>query len=92
MKIEVVYGVSEDHQELVTLDLGELGQQVTAQIALEKSGLLEKYSLNVKDIDCGVWNRHVSLSHCLRDGDRVEVYRPLLIDPKEARRLRAKRK
>jgi putative ubiquitin-RnfH superfamily antitoxin RatB of RatAB toxin-antitoxin module len=40
--------------------------------------------------DCGVWGRRVPLTHPLRDGDRVEVYRPLRADPKEARRLRYK--
>lgn len=37
---------------------------------------------------CGVWGRVVPLDTPLRDGDRVEVYRPLLVDPKVARRER----
>jgi sulfur carrier protein len=36
----------------------------------------------------GVWGRRVDLSHTLRDADRVEVYRPLTVDPKVARRER----
>ena len=40
---------------------------------------------------CGVWGRVQALDHTLRDGDRVEVYRPLKVDPKEARRLRYKK-
>lgn len=36
----------------------------------------------------GVWGRRVEPGHCLRDGDRVELYRPLLVDPKVARRER----
>ena len=36
----------------------------------------------------GVWGQPRALDHVLRDGDRVELYRPLLIDPKDARRLR----
>ncbi|HET7065076.1 MAG TPA: RnfH family protein [Rudaea sp.] len=39
----------------------------------------------------GVFGRVVSSTTALRDGDRVEIYRPLKIDPKEARRRRAKR-
>lgn len=39
----------------------------------------------------GVWGKVRPLSHVLRDGDRVEIYRPLLADPKEARRTRARR-
>lgn len=36
----------------------------------------------------GIWGRKAALSHKLHDGDRLEIYRPLLVDPKEARRLR----
>ncbi len=36
----------------------------------------------------GIWGRSVPLSHGLRDGDRVELYRPLTVDPKVARRER----
>lgn len=36
----------------------------------------------------GVWGRRVPLSQMLCDGDRIEVYRPLQVNPKEARRLR----
>ncbi len=36
----------------------------------------------------GVWGRKLSLQHVLRDGDRVELYRPLMVDPKVARRER----
>lgn len=40
--------------------------------------------------DLGVWGRRVTRSQRLRHGDRVEVYRALVVDPKEARRLRYK--
>lgn len=39
--------------------------------------------------DTGVWGRRCSLDHPLRDGDRVELYRALTIDPMEGRRARA---
>ena len=39
--------------------------------------------------DAGIWGRRCSLDHTLADGDRVELYRPLTIDPMEARRVRA---
>jgi putative ubiquitin-RnfH superfamily antitoxin RatB of RatAB toxin-antitoxin module len=39
----------------------------------------------------GIWGRRQPLSTALRDGDRVEAYRALTVDPKEARRLRYKR-
>lgn len=40
------------------------------------------------DDSVGVWNRKASLDHVLRDGDRVEIYRALQVDPKVARRER----
>lgn len=39
-------------------------------------------------IDVGVWGQRVPMDHVLRDRDRVELYRPLQVDPKEARRQR----
>jgi len=36
----------------------------------------------------GIWGRQVPLDQSLREGDRIELYRPLQVDPKEARRLR----
>jgi len=37
---------------------------------------------------CGIWGRVVAPDTVLRDGDRLELYRPLTVDPKEARRQR----
>lgn len=44
----------------------------------------------IQDSAVGVFGRVVSLAHELRDGDRVEIYRPLAADPKSARRERVK--
>ena len=46
----------------------------------------------VSDAGVGVWGRRVSKELVLRDGDRVEIYRPLRVDPKESRRQRAARR
>ena len=40
----------------------------------------------------GIFGKRVELDHRLADGDRVEIYRPLAMDPKEARRQRARKK
>ncbi len=40
-------------------------------------------------IDAGIWGRRCSLDQPLTEGDRVEIYRPLVIDPMEGRRVRA---
>lgn len=56
----------------------------TVADALHASGLMPRVQAQV-----GVFGRPAALSTPLRDGDRVEIYRPLRIDPKEARRRRA---
>lgn len=87
MKIEVIYALP-DRQELVTLDLPEGS---TAMQAIEASGLLKKYP----DIDpggrnkLGVFAKLVKADALLRERDRVEIYRPLIADPKEVRRQKA---
>jgi len=60
--------------------------------ALNASGLrLAHPALDIERCVAGVWGRVAALSQPLADGDRVEVYRPLRVDPKEARRLRYRR-
>lgn len=87
MKIEVIYARPE-RQELVTLELPE-GSTVLQ--AVEASGLLQKYP----DIEpggrnkLGVFAKLVKNDAVLRDRDRVEIYRPLIADPKEVRRQKA---
>jgi len=57
--------------------------------ALQGSGMLRRHpEIDLAAVAVGVWGEAMPLSAPLRDGDRVEVYRPLAIDPKEARRLR----
>jgi len=88
ISVEVVYALP-DKQYLrsVTLDEG-----ATVEQAIKASGLL---SLR-KDIDLtsnkvGIFSRPVKLGDVVQDGDRVEIYRPLIADPKEMRRQRAER-
>lgn len=57
--------------------------------ALRQSGLCPQAATgDASTMKVGVWGQLKPLDHPLRDHDRVEVYRPLLIDPKEARRRR----
>jgi putative ubiquitin-RnfH superfamily antitoxin RatB of RatAB toxin-antitoxin module len=70
----------------------ELAAGATAIAAIRASGLLERFAeldLSVQAI--GVWGRACALDAPLREGDRVEIYRPLAMDPNQARRLRAQR-
>ena len=59
--------------------------------AIDASGLLEALDgMVVDDEHVGIFSRPVTLATTLRDGDRVEIYRPLTRDPKDTRRLRAR--
>jgi hypothetical protein len=60
--------------------------------ALNASGLLVRHpEIDPRVQAFGIWGQRRAVDAPLRDGDRVEVYRPLLIDPKDARRLRQRR-
>ena len=63
----------------------------TVADALKASGWANEMGLSVQTLRCGVWGRVRPLDTPLRTGDRVEIYRPLTVDPKEARRLRYKK-
>ena len=88
LRIEVAFSVAPRQVEVAALEL-PAGSNVAD--ALRGSGLLERHGLAADSLACGVWGRHQPLTGLLRDGDRVELYRPLTVDPKEARRLRYKR-
>ncbi len=67
----------------------ELTHGATLLVALEASGLLKDFpDVDVHTADTGIWGRKARLEKVLRDGDRVEIYRPLKVDPKVARRER----
>jgi hypothetical protein len=62
----------------------------TVADAIATSGVLgRRPEIAAAAPDVGVWGRSRSLAEAVEDGDRVEIYRPLTIDPKEARRVRA---
>ena len=63
----------------------------TVAAALQASGVLHRHGLDAGQVRSGVWNHACEPNRLLRDDDRVEVYRLLTVDPKEARRLRYKR-
>jgi putative ubiquitin-RnfH superfamily antitoxin RatB of RatAB toxin-antitoxin module len=86
LRVEVVYS---DGPRSTWCWRGELPEGASLEDALRASGLLQVH----RDLDparcaVGVWGRKQALRDALRDRDRVEVYRPLKVDPKEARRLR----
>lgn len=84
--VEVVYALPAT-QEVVSVKLPEGS---TLQQALEASGLLEKYpDIDLKKNKFGIFAKLSKVDTVLRDRDRVEIYRPLIADPKEVRKQRA---
>jgi putative ubiquitin-RnfH superfamily antitoxin RatB of RatAB toxin-antitoxin module len=89
LRIEVVYALPE-REEAVSL---RLSPGATAADAVRASGILERHpEIDLDRHQIGIFGCVVEAGRALCDGDRVEVYRPLLVGPKEARRRRARRK
>ena len=66
--------------------------QTSVLRAIQQSGILEKYpEINLSENSVGIFGNVVTLNQVLQDNDRVEIYRPLQMNPIEARRLRAER-
>jgi putative ubiquitin-RnfH superfamily antitoxin RatB of RatAB toxin-antitoxin module len=87
MKVEVVYALPE-RQHRVELDLPPGG--LTAVQAVEQSGLLQSVpGLAAQALVLGIFGTVCEGTRPLRDGDRVEIYRPLKHDPRAMRRERA---
>lgn len=89
LHVEVVYCPAPGQTDLVAL---QLAPGSTVADALRASGVLTRHALTLDAVTVGVWFRAVATDTVLRDRDRVELYRPLTVDPKEARRLRYRRR
>ncbi len=88
INIEVVYGLPEK-QSLLSV---KVAPDSTVLQAIEASGIQKIYTdINLNENKVGVWNRTCKLSDILREGDRVEIYRPMIADPKEVRKRRAEK-
>lgn len=84
--VEVIYALP-DQQELLNVNLIE-GQ--TAQDAIEKSGVLKRHpDLQIEGMVIGLFGKKTKMAQVLRDRDRIEIYRPLIADPKEVRKRKA---
>ncbi|MFT3931734.1 MAG: RnfH family protein [Spongiibacteraceae bacterium] len=98
ISIEVVYALPE-RQRLIALQVEE---GCTVLAAAQRSGIAQAFDEsdgNNRDIDwgkaaLGIFGKIVEqpAQTLLRDGDRIEIYRPLIADPKTARRQRAQKK
>jgi putative ubiquitin-RnfH superfamily antitoxin RatB of RatAB toxin-antitoxin module len=86
MRIEVAYAQPSE-QIIVGLDVGA---ETTVEAAIKLSGLPHRFpEIDLGRDAVGIFSKPCALNHRLREGDRVEIYRPLFADPKEARRSRA---
>lgn len=83
--LEVVYCPRPGVTEQVPL---RLPPGATLLDALQASGLLERHGLAMSGLRAGIWCKVQEPGTPLREGDRVEIYRALRVDPKEARRQR----
>ncbi|MES9830727.1 MAG: RnfH family protein [Candidatus Thiodiazotropha sp. LLP2] len=86
MKYEVAYGKLDEQVLLVV----ESNEPLTVQQAIEQSTVLDRFpEIDLKVNKTGIFGKAAKLDILLNEGDRVEIYRPLIADPKEARKKRA---
>ncbi|WP_114325336.1 RnfH family protein [Candidatus Colwellia aromaticivorans] len=88
IQVEVVYGLAHK-QKLLSMPVS-IGATVE-QVIIE-SGILTLFSeIDLNENKVGIWNKAVKLSQVVEDLDRIEIYRPLIADPKEVRKRRAEK-
>lgn len=86
IQVEVAYALP-DQQVILTLNV-PVGTNVEESI--KRSGILERFpEIDLTQNKVGVFSKLTKLDALLRNKDRVEIYRPLIADPKEVRRKRA---
>lgn len=89
IRVAVALALAE-RQEVIEL---EIGDGSTAADAIAAARLEERFpGIGVARLRVGIWSRAAERAAVLRDGDRVELYRELTADPKDARRARARLK
>jgi len=87
IRVEVAYALPQV-QVIVPVEVEE---GATIRQAVVLSGLLSRYpELDANRLDVGIFSKPADLDTPLRAGDRVEIYRPLIADPKEVRKRRAR--
>ncbi|MGY5611704.1 RnfH family protein [Vibrio brasiliensis] len=84
--VEVVYALPHEQRIFRLVVKGAM----TVEEIIAQSGVLELYpEIDLSKNKVGVFSRNVKLDSTVQDKDRIEIYRPLLADPKEIRRKRA---
>jgi putative ubiquitin-RnfH superfamily antitoxin RatB of RatAB toxin-antitoxin module len=88
ISIEVAYATPQKQALLEVV----IEQGTCVQEAILASGILKRFpDIDLQTSKVGIWNRTCKLSDLPKKGDRIEIYRPLIADPKEARRRRAEK-
>ena len=86
ISVEVVYALPQK-QEILSL---KIRSGAVVSEAIEQSGILRDFpEIDLASAKVGIYSKQVKLDAVLRDKDRIEIYRPLIADPKEIRRKRA---
>jgi uncharacterized protein len=86
IKVELVYVALDKITVHMVLNLKS---EATVLDAVNASGIYNTHP-ETRDMPVGIYTKQVSLQQVLKDGDRIELYRPLLLDPKEKRRQKAR--
>ncbi len=87
LRVEVIYARPDEHDPVEIL----VPKGATVRAAIERSRIGERYpEIDLAVNKVGVFGELRSLDDTIQAHDRIEIYRPLLIDPKEARRANAK--
>ncbi|MBU3005963.1 RnfH family protein [Paraglaciecola arctica] len=88
ISIEVAYATPEKQALLEVV----IEQGTSVEQAIAASGIVKRFpEIDLEVLKVGIWNRTCKLSDLPKKGDRIEIYRPLIADPKEARRRRAEK-
>ena len=86
INIEIAYALSERYY----LKPFKVDEGTMVQTAILHSGILQQFTeIDLRENKVGIFSRPAKLNDVLKEGDRIEIYRPLLADPKEIRRKRA---
>lgn len=86
--VEVAYAKPE-RQSLLTLTVAA---NSTVEQVINASGILQQFAeIDLTTQKVGIWSRPVKLQDQVKQGDRLEIYRPLIADPKDLRRRRAEK-
>jgi putative ubiquitin-RnfH superfamily antitoxin RatB of RatAB toxin-antitoxin module len=87
--VEIAYALPEE-QVIISIKVPTI---FNVQQAIDKSGIQKKFpSIDLSKNKVGIFGKKTTLDHVLKNRDRIEIYRPLILDPKEMRRKRAAKK